>query len=292
MTTRPIQRAGVGSRASLWVLVLVYAVARVAQAYPHRIPTVAIVALHVLPPLLFALVHGALRYGVRGILVFTGLCLAIGNLTENLSILTGFPFGHYHFTDVMGPKFFQVPVLLGLAYIGIGYLSWTLGLLIAGNVGGRLGGHRTVTVPLIAAFAMVAWDLSMDPIWSNIVHGWIWHSGGAYFGVPVSNFLGWYFTVYLIYQSFALYLRRRPADVSPLPCRYWQLAVVLYGLCAAGNLLVVAPPAVPVVTDASGAAWTVSGILGASALVSLFVMGPFALIAWVRLMDRKGEPYC
>jgi hypothetical protein len=25
---------------------------------------------------------------------------------------TGFPFGHYYFTDVMGPKIFQLPVLL------------------------------------------------------------------------------------------------------------------------------------------------------------------------------------
>ena len=75
----------------LWTLVILYAAARVSQAYPNRIPMVAIVALHVIPPLLFALVHGALRYGVRGILVFIGLCLVIGNLFENLSTLTGLP---------------------------------------------------------------------------------------------------------------------------------------------------------------------------------------------------------
>jgi putative membrane protein len=250
---------------------------------------VAIVALHVLPPLLFALIHGALRYGVRGIVVFTGLCLAVGNLLENLSVVTGFPFGHYHFTDVMGPKIFHVPILLGLAYIGMGYLSWTLGLLIAGDIGKPVAGHRVFTVPLVAAFAMVAWDLSMDPIWSNFVHGWVWHDGGAYFGVPISNFLGWYFTVYLIYQSFALYLRRRPGAASPLPPECWRMAVVFYGVSAGGNLFV-APPRPPVVTDAAGTVWTVSGILGGSALVSIFVMGAFALIAWVGTIDRNGEP--
>jgi putative membrane protein len=46
---------------------------------------------------------------------------------------------------------------------------------------------------------MVAWDLSMDPVWSTVMHSWIWLQGGAYFGVPVSNFLGWYLTVYVIY---------------------------------------------------------------------------------------------
>ncbi len=279
-----------GTRVLLWTLVLIYGVARVGQAYPDRIPMVAIVALHVLPALLFALVHGALRYGVRGILIFTGLCIAIGNLTENLSILSGFPFGHYHFTDVMGPKIFQVPILLGLAYIGMGYLSWTLGVLIAGDIRKPLAGHRVVTIPLVASFIMVAWDLSMDPIWANFVHGWVWHDGGPYFGVPVSNFLGWYLTVYLICQSFALYLRRRPAAVSPLPARCWQLAVAFYGLCAAGNLLVARPSGASAITDATGAAWDVSGILGTSAVVSIFVMGAFALMAWVRMMDQIGEP--
>ena len=259
----------------LWTLVILYAAARVSQAYPNRIPMVAIVALHVIPPLLFALVHGALRYGVRGILVFIGLCLVIGNLFENLSILTGFPFGHYHFTDVMGPKILQVPILLGLAYIGIGYISWTLGFLI---VRGPLTGLRILTTPLVAACVMVAWDLSMDPIWSNFVHGWVWHDGGSYFGVPISNFLGWYLTVYLIYQSFSLYLSRQPAP----PARdYWQLPVVFYGISAAGNLLVTAPPA-QVVVDANGTVWSVSGILTASALVSIFVMGAFTLLAWIR----------
>src|SRR5271157_1925494 len=71
----------------LWGLVILYAAVRVSQAYPDRIPMVAIVALHVLPPLLFALVHGVLRYGVRGIVVFMGLCLAVGNLFENLSVV-------------------------------------------------------------------------------------------------------------------------------------------------------------------------------------------------------------
>ena len=272
----------------LCLLLLLYAAARVLQAHPDKVPMLAIVALHVLTPLFFALLHGALRYGVRGILVFTGLCLGVGNASENLGVLTGFPFGHYHFTDVMGPKLVQVPILLGLAYIGMGYLSWTLGLLIVADTSKPLAGSRVLTVPLAAAFVMVAWDLSMDPTWSLLVHGWVWHGGGAYFGVPVSNFLGWYGTVFLIYLGFALYLRSHPAAAFPLPFRCWQLAVIFYAASAAGNLFVLAPPGLPAVTDASGATWKVGDILGASALVSIFVMGAFALLAWVRLMDGRG----
>jgi hypothetical protein len=35
---------------------------------------------------------------------------------------------------------------------------------------------------------------------------WIWLNGGEYWGVPFTNFLGWFLTVYLIFQNFALYL--------------------------------------------------------------------------------------
>jgi hypothetical protein len=59
------------------------------------------------------------------------------------------------------------------------------------------------------------------------------------------------------------------------------LPVVFYGISAAGNLLVTAPPA-QVVVDANGTVWSVSGILTASALVSIFVMGAFTILAWIR----------
>jgi putative membrane protein len=267
--------------ASLWWLLAVYAAARVLQAYPSRFSMVLIVALHVLPPLAFALIHGAKSYGPRSILMFVLICFIVGNTTENLSILTGFPFGHYHFTDVMGPKLFQVPILLGLAYVGMGYLSWTLGRVI-------LGGIRIVTLPLFAALIMLAWDLSMDPIWSNFVHGWVWHDGGAYFGVPWSNFFGWYLTVYLIYQFFAIYLTRSRQAEFTQPSGFSRIAILFYAVCAAGNLLVASPEGATIV-DAAGTQWSVRAILVTSALISILLMGGFALLAWLRTFPRDRQ---
>jgi uncharacterized membrane protein len=126
----------------LWVLLGIYAAARAAQMFPQTIPIVAIVALHVLPPLFFAAIHGAMVYRPRGILTFILLSLASGNLFENLSVFTGFPFGRYHFTGVMGPKIFAVPILLGLAYVGMGYISWILARVILGDAGQLLTGSR------------------------------------------------------------------------------------------------------------------------------------------------------
>lgn len=275
-----------GDRRWLWSLLAIYAASRPAQMFTGSVPTVFVIALHVLPPLLFCLLHGAIVYRWRGILTFFLLCVGIGNLFENLSIHTGFPFGHYHFTDVMGPKLFAVPVLLGLAYVGMGYISWTVARVILGDPGETLTGSRLFTRPLVAAFVMVAWDFSQEAVWANLVGAWRWHEGGAFFGVPLTNFFGWYVTVYLIYQVFALIVRNGSATAKR---SLWQPAVLFYGASALGNLLVPAPAAARFVTDAAGVPWPAAGILGTSALVSVLVMGAFTLIAWVRLLDNRSQ---
>jgi uncharacterized membrane protein len=279
-----------GVSLTLFGLLVLYAASRFLQVFPGNIPMLAIVALHVCCPAIFALIHGALRYGARGILIFLLLCLLMGNLFESLSVLTGFPYGHYYFTEVMGPKLFVVPVLLGLAYLGMGYLSWTLAGLILAETCRPLVGSRVVTLPLVASFVMVAWDLSMDPIWSTCVGAWIWLDGGAYFGVPVSNFFGWYLTVYLSYQLFALSRRGRLSNDNPLPRGYWHLAVLFYGISAAGNLLLLIPQtSTSLVSDPAGVQWRVNDITTACALNSVFTMGAFALMAWVRLVEGEAQ---
>ena len=286
MDTKVGQLTGI----AMWVLLSVYAVARVFQVLPGRLPMMGVVALHVLPLLVFALIHGAMSYRMHGILIFFAICLVVGNVFENLGVATGFPFGRYYFTDAMGPKLFQVPILLGLAYVGMGYLSWTLGRVILGYLRTPLVGAQVITLPLVASFIMVAWDFANDPVWSNINRLWVWQHGGAYFGVPLTNFVGWYFVVYLIYQSFAIYLRERSANDNPMPSGYWRWAVIFYALAATGDIIIVLPKPTPaVVFDPTGTSWNVSGITGACALVSSFAMGAFTLIAWVRLLDQTTK---
>jgi uncharacterized membrane protein len=274
----------------LWALLMLYAFARVLQVFPGEVPLVAVVALHVLPPIVFALIHGAMFYRTRGIFIFFAICLVVGNIFENVGVRTGFPFGSYYFTDLMGPKVFAVPIQLGLAYLGMAYLSWTLARVILGNLRSPVTGSRVVTLPLIAAFVMVAWDFSQDPVWSTVLHLWIWRQGGAYFGVPASNFLGWYLTVYVFYQLFALHLQGRSTKPDPLPPSYWNVAILFYAVSAAGNILLVIPrPIISVVSDPSGTQWKVSDITRTCAVISVLTMGAFAALARVRLADQKAE---
>ena len=269
----------------LCVILAAYACARILEIAPTSVPRIAVVALDVLSALAFALVDGARNYRLRGILVFAGICIVVGNITENLSIPTGFPFGHYYFAELMGPKLFQVPVLLGLAYIGMAYVSLILACLIVGKSAPPAATSRLLPVPLVASFIMVAWDLAQDPVWATALHGWVWRDGGPWFGVPVSNYLGWYGTVFVVYLLFAIYMRRGSAQVVPA---HGRAAILFYALCAAGNVgQIFSRPNLAVVQDPTGHAWRVADITAASALVSIFGMGAFAVVAWIRLNQQQ-----
>jgi putative membrane protein len=273
-------------------MLLLYVLGRISQVYADRLPTLLIVILHVIPPAIFAVSHGSALYGSKGVSMFAGLCLGFGTLAETVSLRTGFPFGRYYFTDVMGPKIGQLPVLLALAYLGIGYLAWVVALLILGYAGQPIRRTRVLALPLLASLIMMSWDLSMDPIWSMLDQAWIWQVGGGFFGVPLSNFFGWFLTAYLYYQAFALYCCAASLPTVLAGPSFWRPTILMYAVCALGNLLTLLQPmAPPVVTDAAGKRWLTADILAACVLISLLVMVPFALLGWLRMREQcAGMP--
>jgi putative membrane protein len=181
----------------------------------------------------FVLVHGSKRYGWDNLFVFFGITFLISWSAETASIATGFPFGDYHYTelyaDLLGAKIGTVPLTVMPAYFVAGYLAWTMGTIFLGNLGTGIEGRNLILVPFVASFVMVMWDLCLDPIRSTIDGAWVWEDGGAYHGVPISNYFGWYLTVFLIYQLFALYLYRFSTNEGMEQSRtYWYLAPVMF----------------------------------------------------------------
>ena len=183
----------------------------------------------------FALLYGAERYGWRHMLIFFAITAVISWSMESLSIATGIPFGHYHYSCNLGPKLGTVPYVIMPAYFANGFLAWTLSHIFLNNLGSGMAKRNLIQVPVIATFVMVMWDFCIDPVTATIDGDWIWENGGYYFGVPIRNYFGWFLTVFLIFQSFALYLRlsenRNSTSASsenPLPKRYWLLAPVTF----------------------------------------------------------------
>src|SRR5947208_2521482 len=278
----------------LWTLVLLNVVLTLVNAvFPNHLPVPILIPLLIVIPLAFALFHGAARYQWSGIITFLVMCLVVSNVLENTSILTGFPFGHYYYTNGLGPKLFLVPLVIGPAYFGTGYLAWVLATVLIGDGRPKASAFTTFAVPFIASFMMVAWDLGMDPTSSTIRHLWIWEQGGGYFGVPFTNYLGWFFTVYVFFQLFALYLRFRKAsrdrEELTLPRSYYAQAIVMYaviGLVIVVNYVVGSTNTA--VTDAAGIVWQTRSIAEAEATVTIFTMLFAAALAAVKLLQRSA----
>jgi len=237
----------------------------------------------------FALVHGARRYGWRAIVVFIVGGLLISNILENLSISTGFPFGDYHYTG--SGKIFQVPWFIGPAYLATGYLAWVVATVLLGDIHRKASWLTTIGTPVVAAFTMTLWDLSFDPIASTIHQNWIWEDGGGFFGVPLGNFLGWTFTVYLFVQVFALYVHFRgqlPEASTDRGLGSALQGTILYGLTAVGFFFGYSTEDHTQVTDAIGNVWKTADIYETSALVTVYGMFFVTLLAVLRIAQQRA----
>ena len=269
----------------LWGLALAYVVASTLRAILPNLNTFPTVLL--LFP--FLLIHGMKSYPWKGIAIFVVITLIVSGIMENLSILTGFPFGHYYYTDALGPKVTLVPILIFPSYIAFGYLAWVLSILIVGGVRRGSTIFTTVAFPLVASFMMVAWDLSLDPIASTINQTWIWTQGGGYFGVPISNFLGWSLTVYVFFQLFALYLRKRgPTNPPAIPITHYLQIILVYLWTGVGFVLNYPfRPTNTAITDAVGHIWQTSDIYETTAISAIYTMIFISTLALAILLRRR-----
>ncbi|WP_200918675.1 carotenoid biosynthesis protein [Methylobacterium sp. Leaf102] len=233
-------------------------------------------------------IHAVLAYGLVDAGIFLGLCLAVTFGIENLGVATGFPFGHYEFLVAPDlPHVGAIPIIVGPLYFGIGYPGWVMACLILGRTSMRPRDRFSLfALPIIAAFATVQWDIVMDPPNSTIWRAWVWYRGGGFFGVPLSNFLGWFLTAWTFFQLIALALFFRPTKLKSSRSRnFWLPPILLY--LAAGFSQI--PPWLidggGRVTDPGGGIWSAADLRETAVIVMLFSMLPTATFALLRLFD-------
>jgi uncharacterized membrane protein len=125
--------------------------------------------------------------GKRILQPFALLALA-GFVVELSGIYLGM-FGRYSYTDSLGPAAIGVPLAIGLAWaLLLCYVSQMLAPLPLSRYG----------LAAVGAAWMTGIDLVVDPLAAGPLHLWVWHGGGQYYGVPLSNFLGWYIFSFLL----------------------------------------------------------------------------------------------
>lgn len=131
---------------------------------------------------------------VAGLLPLTGRRAAVAVLAlvayaygiEIVGVATGWPYGHFEYLVDLGPMLAgSVPLGLPVFFLPLVVNSYLLVLLLFG----RHTRRAVVRLPLVAA--VVVWmDVVLDP--GAVALGfWGYEAAGAYYGVPVSNYLGW-----------------------------------------------------------------------------------------------------
>jgi putative membrane protein len=154
---------------------------------------------------LAGLLHATGKLGARRALLIFVFGFAISLASELSGTGTGYPFGSYSYTGLLGYKIAGlVPFNIPTSWFFMLYCS----LAICGRVLTARDDGRTKAVwAIVAGLVLTAWDVSMDPAMVRTAH-WLWHLAPAdqqttlqrlfvsdiFYGMPLSNWLGWILT--------------------------------------------------------------------------------------------------
>lgn len=119
---------------------------------------------------------------------FFALSFSLGFAVEVLGTQTGFPFGNYWYLQNLGPKLWEVPVLIGLNWFLLAYSAgrWARGLFSG--------------IWMQASFAaalMVGLDFFIEPL-SQTLGFWAWEGNT----IPWQNYLAWFVVAFSMQLAF------------------------------------------------------------------------------------------
>jgi putative membrane protein len=139
------------------------------------------------------LAFGWYAIGLRRTLLFALAATVISASAELTGTKTGWPFGGYEYTGMLGLKLAgRVPYTVPLSWFYMGFASYLLALRIVEDARPR---NQSLWAVVLGAWLLMAWDLVLDPAMASdrmtTIHFWVWKEHGAYFGMPLRNLAGW-----------------------------------------------------------------------------------------------------
>ena len=130
------------------------------------------------------LVVGVLPTLDRKAVGWIGVLVAYTYAIEHLGVRTGWPYGTFEYTISLGPMLGGVPLALPVFFIPLVVNAYLLCLLLLGGRASNGWVRLLAVVPTV-----VAMDLVLDP--GAVAVGFWDFGGGAFDGVPLSNYAGW-----------------------------------------------------------------------------------------------------
>lgn len=177
----------------------------------------------------------ARRFGWRRTFGTLGALSLLGFLVELTGVVTGFPYGQFSYSNDLGPKVAGlVPYILPISWVPL-----VLGAVAATEPQGPSQSLRqALRWMLSAALLLTAVDGVLDPGAAHLGF-WVWPGGGVYYGVPLSNYIGWLLSSTLA-AGLLIHLlpwdETRPApvmlDSGLIALAFWTSVVAVTGFAA------------------------------------------------------------
>lgn len=229
--------------------------------------------------------------GIKKSFCLFGISFAVTMILENLSMATGFPYGVFeHFLP--GPRLGTVPLVIGFVYFNYCVIGWIFADLLMGDTVGDA--VKLVGRPAISAFIGAAMDALYDPIGSLLLEQWQYPKGGGFFGVPLSNTIGWMLNLFLTLLLFELVLfvfRKhfpQPADGAAVRPFHLQNSFLLLLQTFPVFLCRMTLPD-ETVQGCTGMEWSSSSLYETLAIWGMLSMGSYFVIGALRYYQRRKE---
>jgi len=200
--------------------------------------------------LIFSLFHAWYMIGWKKTLLFFVITAGVSWGYEQVGVETGLIYGDYYYTDYLGYKMGHVPIIIPLAWFMMIYPSYIIANMIFSKkpLLHQNKISQIIVLSLLSAIVMTAWDFVVDPYLSGpTVNAWVWEKGGAYFGIPIHNFLGWILTTFSIYLIYRIFESKTTPVENKIPNYSVILPVLAYGLMLVANLIPEEPPELQII---------------------------------------------
>jgi len=113
------------------------------------------------------------RFGKLLLILFS-----IGFISEIIGVQTGFLFGNYKYVSNLGPKFFDVPFMIGF--------NWAILSIGAWEIVAKFSKNKYFKI-ILASLIMVLFDFIMEPVAIKL-NFWKWENDI----IPIYNFISWF----------------------------------------------------------------------------------------------------
>ncbi|HSI77937.1 MAG TPA: carotenoid biosynthesis protein, partial [Lunatimonas sp.] len=131
---------------------------------------------------------------------FSALAFITGMVSEIIGVQTGLIFGDYYYGTVLGTKIWGVPLIIGL--------NWFLLVYLTGEwLHGKIQNHWIAASS--GALLMVGIDFVIEPVAVSLGF-WTWTSEA----IPLENYLGWFFIAFVLQVAYRHFIFKKENRLS------------------------------------------------------------------------------